>query len=46
MASNRLHQVQQHLSPAETTDPSRVDGHVIIITGGAQGRYLRVSFSL
>lgn len=37
MANNRLHQVQQHLRPAATEDPSRVDGHVILITGGAQG---------
>lgn len=37
MANNRLHQVQKHLRPAATEDPSRVDGHVILITGGAQG---------
>ena len=37
MANNRLYQVQQHLRSAATEDPSRVDGHVILITGGAQG---------
>ena len=37
MANDRLHQVQRHLRPAAPEDPSRVDGHVILITGGAQG---------
>lgn len=35
MASDRLNQVCQHLEGV--TDPSRIDGHVIIVTGGAQG---------
>lgn len=44
MVSNRLNQVYQHLEGA--TDPSRIDGHVIIVTGGAQGtiRLINIMF--
>ncbi|KAI9930785.1 hypothetical protein ASPWEDRAFT_739238 [Aspergillus wentii DTO 134E9] len=38
MANNRLRQVQNHLEANDpVADPSRIDGHVIIITGAAQG---------
>ena len=38
--SQRLDQIHQHLEPNHPViDPSRVDGQVIIITGGAQGAY-------
>ncbi|KAL4863426.1 hypothetical protein BDV12DRAFT_206477 [Aspergillus spectabilis] len=39
MSSERLHQIHQHLEPgnSEGIDPSRVDGQVVIVTGGAQG---------
>lgn len=37
MANNRLNQIQEHLGPSNSADPTRVDGHVIIITGAAQG---------
>ncbi|KAJ5560201.1 hypothetical protein N7513_002600 [Penicillium frequentans] len=36
MANHRLNQIQNHLVSADI-DPTRVDGHVIIITGAAQG---------
>jgi hypothetical protein len=34
MTNARLSQIQAHL---DDLDPSRVDGHVVLITGGAQG---------
>lgn len=34
-AAGRLDQIQHHLAPA--TDPCRIDGQVVLITGGAQG---------
>ncbi|KAJ5906375.1 uncharacterized protein N7473_003291 [Penicillium subrubescens] len=38
MANTRLDQIQSHLGPnGLEMDPTRVDGHVIIITGAAQG---------
>jgi 3-oxoacyl-[acyl-carrier protein] reductase len=38
MANTRLSQIQTHLEPSGLEmDPTRVDGHVIIITGAAQG---------
>ncbi|KAJ5813792.1 uncharacterized protein N7503_000542 [Penicillium pulvis] len=36
MANHRLNQIQNHLVSSDI-DPTRVDGHVIIITGAAQG---------
>jgi 3-oxoacyl-[acyl-carrier protein] reductase len=39
MANTRLDQIQSHLGPnGLEMDPTRVDGHVIIITGAAQGK--------
>lgn len=36
--SERLGQIHQHLESSHPViDPSRVDGQVIVITGGAQG---------
>lgn len=38
--SDRLQQVQRHLeSGVPGADPSRIDGQVVVITGGAQGKY-------
>lgn len=34
-AAGRLGQIQSHLAPA--ADPCRIDGQVVLITGGAQG---------
>ncbi|KAJ6002963.1 hypothetical protein N7451_005510 [Penicillium sp. IBT 35674x] len=36
MANHRLNQIQNHLGSSDI-DPTRIDGHVVIITGAAQG---------
>jgi hypothetical protein len=42
MANTRLDQIQSHLgSNGLEIDPTRVDDHVIIITGAAQGKIPR-----
>lgn len=42
MASDRLRQVQNHLDASgPVADPSRIDGQVVLITGGAQGECQR-----
>lgn len=39
--SERLRQIHQHLEPSDPAiDPSRMDGQVVVITGGAQGKFL------